>query len=145
MYMITKKIWIANILIAVVLASAIQVVGNQNNDTTTLEIADIRGGICKVTADIKNTGSVDAESFKITLSVKGGLFNNIDIYQECSGCGNCGLTIPAGEIKTESTRESGLIIGFGQVAIIVTAEAANADLVTEEATGFVLGPFVLII
>jgi len=56
-YMNTKKIWITNILIAIVLTSAIQVVGSQNNDTTTLEISDIRGGIGGVTADIKNTGS----------------------------------------------------------------------------------------
>ena len=141
----TKKIWITNILIAIVLASAIQVVGSQNNDTTTLEITDIRGGIGGVTADIKNTGGVDAESFHITLSVKGGLLNNIDIFQECDGCGTCGTTIPPGEIKSESTQKSGMIIGFGRIAIVVTAEAANADLVTAEATGFVLGPFVLVI
>ena len=140
----TKKIWITNILIAIVLASTIQVVGSQNNDTTTLEISDIRGGLFGVTADIENTGSVDVENFIITLSVKGGLLNNIDIFQECGGCGTCGTTIPPGEIKSESTEESGLIIGFGRIDIIVTAEAENADLITEESTGFVLGPFVII-
>lgn len=57
----------------IVLASAIQVVGSQNNDSTTLEIIDIQGGLFGVTAFIKNTGSVEAESFRITLSVKGGL------------------------------------------------------------------------
>jgi hypothetical protein len=34
---------------------------------------------------------------------------------------------------------------FGKIAIIVTVEAENADLVTKEATGFVIGPFVIII
>ena len=140
-----KKIWITTIVIAFVLTSAIQVAGSQNNDTTTLEISDIRGGIGGVTTDIKNTGSVDAESFLITLSVKGGLLNKIDILKECGGCGTCGITILPGEIKSESTLESGMIIGFGQIDIVVTAEAANADLVTAESTGFVLGPFVIVI
>ena len=140
-----KKMFITNIVIAFVLLSVIQVAGNQNNDTTTLEIADIRGGIFGITADIKNTGSVAAEKFTITISVKGGLFNNIDIFHECGGCGSCGETIPTGEIKSENTKESGWIIGFGQIDIVVTAEAENADLITEETTGFVFGPLILII
>ena len=142
--MIRKKLLITTLLIAILLASSIQVTGNQNSDTTTLEITDIRGVIFGVTADIKNTGDVEAENFTITLSVKGGLLNKINISQECSGCGNCVTTIPVGKIKSESTKEAGIIIGFGKINIIVTAEAENADLVTEEATGFVLGPFILI-
>lgn len=131
-------------LLVILLASAIQVVGSQKNDSTTLDIVNIEGGFFGVTAFIKNTGSVDAENFRITLSVKGGFLNKIDVFQDCSGCGNCGTTIPVGEIKFESTKESGNIIGFGQVDIIVTAEAENADLVTREATGFVLGPCIII-
>ena len=142
--MIIKKILLANILIIFLLASSIQVLGNKNIETTTLEIADIRGGFFRVTTDIKNTGSVDAENFSITLSVKGGFLNKIDIFHECGGCSHCGITIPAEEIKSESTLESGLIIGFGQIIIIVTAQAENADLVREETTGFVLGPFLII-
>jgi hypothetical protein len=140
-----KKLWIPTLLLAIILASSIQVVGSQNDDTTTLEIMDIRGGLFKVTADIKNTGNVTAENFTITLSVKGGILNNINITQICTGCGGCGTTILPGKTKSESTRETGIILGFGKIDIIVTAEAENADLVTEEATGFVLGPFVLII
>ena len=142
--MITKKFWITTIIFTLLFASAIQAIGNQNNDNTTLEISDIRGGIFRVTADIKNTGDVTAENFSITLSVKGGLLNNINVSHVCSGCGSCGTTIPVGGIKSESTRGSGLILGFGKIAIVVTAEAENADLVTEETTGFVIGPFVLI-
>jgi len=139
----TKKLWTINILIAVVLLSAIQVVGSQNNETT-LEIADIRGGFGGVTADVENTGSVTAENFFITISVKGGLLNNIDILQECGGCGDCETTIAVGEIKSESTLEVGSIMGFGPIDIVVTAEANNADLVSIETNGFVLGPLVLI-
>jgi len=123
----------------------IQVVGYQNNETTTLVITDIRGGICRVKAVIENTGTVDAENFSITISVKGGLFNKTDVFHECSGCDHCETIIPAGNTKSESTLKSGLIIGFGQIAINVTAEAENADLVKEEAKGFMFGPFVLII
>jgi hypothetical protein len=143
--MIRKKLLIISIFIACLLASSIQVVGSQNNETTTLEITDIRGGIFKVKTDIENTGNVDAVNFTITLSAKGGLLNNIDIFHECKGCASCSPIIPAGSIKSESTRGSGLILGFGQIDIIVTAEAENADLVTKEATGFVLGPIVIII
>ena len=138
-----KKLWIINILISIILLSSIQVVGNQNNETT-LEIINIRGGFGRVTADIENTGSVTAENFFITISVKGGLLNNIDILQECGGCGDCGTTIAVGQIKSESTLESGSIMGFGLIDIIVTAEADNADKVTRETNGFVIGPLVLI-
>ncbi len=140
----TKIKWIINILIAFLLISTIQVVGSRNNDTTSLEITDIRGGFGGVSADIKNTGSVTAENFFITISVKGGLLNNIDILQECGGCGDCETTIAVGEIKSESTLESGSIMGFGQIDIVVTAEADNADLVSIETNGFVLGPLVLV-
>ena len=136
---------IITIIITFLLISTIQVVGSQNNNSTTLEITDIRGVIGGVTADIKNTGSVTAENFVITISVIGGLLNRIDILQECGGCGGCGTTITPGEIKSESTLESGSIMGFGPITVVVTAKADNADLVTKEANGFVLGPFVLII
>ena len=142
--MAINKLLILTFLITIVIASAIQVGGSQSNETTTLEITDIRGGFFKVTADIKNTGSITAENFTITLSVKGGLLNKIDVFQECSGCGSCGTTIPTGKIKSENTGESCRIIGFGKIDIIVTAKADNADLVTKEANGFVLGPFALI-
>ena len=110
----------------------------------TLEISDIRGGICRVKAVIKNTGIVDAENFSITISVKGGLFNQTNVFHECSGCDHCETTIPANKTKSESTLGSAIIFGYGRIAIIVTAEADNADLVTIETNGFVLGPLVLI-
>ena len=142
--MCIKKAIIINILIAILLTSSIHVLGSNNNDTTTLEITDVRGGIGGVTANIKNIGSVTADNFFITISVNGGILNKINILKECSGCGNCGTSIVAGEIMSESRLESDFIIGFGKIDIIVTAEAYNADLVTIETDGFVLGPLVLI-
>lgn len=143
--MIIRKKLVTSILITVILTSVIQVVGYQNNETTTLEITDIRGGICRVKAVIENTGTVDAENFSITISVKGGLFNKTNIFHECSGCDHCETNIPAGNTKSESTLGSAIILGYGRIAIIVTAEAENADLVTQEASGVMFGPLVLII
>lgn len=142
--MYIKKAIIINILIAILLTSSIHVLGSNNNVTTTLEITDVRGGIGGVTADIKNIGIVTADNFFITISVTGGILNKIYILKECGGCGGCGTTIASGDIKSESTLESDFIIGFGKIDIIVTAEADNADLVSIETNGFVLGPLVLI-
>jgi hypothetical protein len=142
--MYIKKAVLINLVIAIFLASSLQVLGSNFDDTTTLEISDIRGGIGGVTAYIENSGSVTANNFFITISITGGIFNQIDILKECGGCGGCGTTIAAGEIKSESTLESDFIIGFGTIDIIVTAEADNADLVSTETNGFVLGPLVLI-
>jgi hypothetical protein len=112
---------------------------------TELEISSINGGLGKVTADIKNIGNVTAENFTIIISVQGGLFNNINIIQECSGCGDCNTTIDPGEIKIECTKEAGFILGLGFVTVNVSAEADNAVLVTKTANGLVLGPLVIII
>ena len=142
--MYKKKALIINVLIAILLISSIHVLGSKSDDTTILEIADVRGGIGEVTADIKNIGTITANNFLITISVNGGLFNKINILSECSGCGGCGTTIEAGEIKSESTLESDFIIGFGKIDIIVTAEADNADIISIETNGFVIGPLVLI-
>lgn len=140
-----KKILLLNFILAILLGSVVQVVGSQNIDTTTLEISDIRGGFGGVTADIKNTGSSIAENFFITISVEGGLLNSIDILKECGGCGDCGTTISPGEIKSEGTLELGIIMGFGPISIVVTAESDNADLVSMETNGFVIGPLVIVI
>jgi hypothetical protein len=142
--MYIKKAVLVNLVIAIFLASSLQVLGSNFDDTTTLEISDIRGGIGGVTADIKNSGSVAADNFFITISVTGGILNQIDVLKACGGCGGCGTMIAAGEIKSESTLESDFIIGFGTIDIIVTAEADNADLVSTETNGFVLGPLILI-
>jgi len=47
-------------------------------------------------------------------------------------------------MKIESTLEEGFIIGFGQVEIIVTASASNADEITKTLNGLVIGPIIII-
>ena len=132
------------VLTLVVVSSTMQVMATKNIETTTLDISDIKGGIGGVTAVITNTGDITVENFAISLFVEGGILGNIDISKICSGCGDCGTTIPVGESKAESTTESGFIFGFGPVDILVTASADNADLISEVTTGFVIGPLVII-
>jgi hypothetical protein len=56
----------------------------------------------------------------------------------------CGTTLEPGMTKTESTREAGLLFGFGNIEIMVTASASNADEVSMTLSGFIFGPFVII-
>jgi hypothetical protein len=117
--------------------------GYQMADTT-LEITDIRGGLGQITVDVANTGDITAEEVAIFTTVTGGLFNNIDIYHQCSGCEICGTTLEPNAIKTESTLEAGVIFGIGPVEISVVASALNADEITTQVNGIVFGPWVII-
>lgn len=117
--------------------------GYQLSDTT-LEITDIRGGIGEVSVDVTNTGDIAAEEVAIFTAVTGGLFGNIDIYHQCTGCEICGTTLEPNAIKTESTLEAGVIFGIGPIEIMVGATALNAEEVTKEVSGFVFGPLVII-
>jgi hypothetical protein len=127
-----------------IIGMTVSVSGLIPNESTNLQITEINGGIGGVTAVISNTGDVTAENFAISLFVEGGILGNIDISQVCSGCGDCGTTIPVGESKTESTREAGFIMGFGPIDIMVTASADNADLVSASTNGFVIGPIIIL-
>ncbi|MFH1101342.1 MAG: hypothetical protein V1726_04830 [Methanobacteriota archaeon] len=112
--------------------------------TTTLEITSIKGGFAAATCTVKNTGNVSAINITLKISVKGGMFNRINITKICTGCSNCGPDITANTTRTESTSEAGRIFGFGSVDIAVSAEAENAVKVTKSAQGFILGFFVII-
>lgn len=111
---------------------------------TELEIDEVAGHIGAVVVAVTNVGDTVAEDITITISVEGGILGKIDIYHECSGCSQCGTTLDPGAIKTESTLEEGVIIGFGQVEITITASASNADEVTRTLNGLVIGPFIII-
>jgi hypothetical protein len=92
-----------------------------------IEIGTISGGL-KITAEIKNTGVVNASHINWTITLKGLVL----FGQEKSGTL---LGISPGNSLDIST---GLILGLGAVDITVTA----AD-VEKTATAFLLGPFVL--
>ena len=111
---------------------------------TELEIEGVAGHIGAVVVAVTNVGDTVAEDITITISVEGGILGKIDIYHECIGCSQCGTTLDPGAIKTESTLEEGVIIGFGQVEITIAASASNADEVTRTLNGLVIGPFIII-
>ncbi len=92
-----------------------------------IEIGAISGGL-KLTAEIKNTGIIDASHINWTITVQGLVL----FGQEKSGTL---LMISPGNSLNVST---GLILGLGTVDITVTA----AD-VEKTATAFLLGPFIL--
>jgi 2-methylaconitate cis-trans-isomerase PrpF len=111
---------------------------------TELEISAINSGFAQVIIDVKNIGTEIAEEIQIAIEVKGGFLGRIDILQVCSGCSSCGTTLDPEAIKTESTKEAGLILGIGPITISASASALNAPEVTLDGTGFVIGPFVII-
>lgn len=139
-----KTTAIIGIGVLLILLQITPAIANLNEDTTTLEIINISGGFGGVTVEVKNTGEHVASGIAVITTVQGGILNNINITHACTGCINCGATLDAGAIKTEKTMEAGFIIGFGPIQITTSAHADNAQEVSEELTGFVIGPFVII-
>jgi len=92
-----------------------------------IEIGAISGGL-KITAEIKNTGVVNATQVNWTISLEGFVI----FGHEKSG--SIPTIIPNGNFVIST----GLIFGLGTIDIIVTA--ADAEIT---ATAFLLGPFIL--
>ena len=127
-----------------IILQATPIIANQNDDTTTLEIISIEGGLGGVIVNVENTGDNVASKISVTTTVTGGILNNIDLTHECAGCSSCGSTLDPGAVKTENTREAGFLMGFGPIQITTSSWASNAVMVSEEASGFVIGPLVII-
>ena len=106
--------------------------------STDLEITAITGGMGGVTATIKNAGDNPATVVEWHIYVEGGFLGLIDIdatdtIAEIAAAGE--EDVPSGSLG---------FLRLGPIDIEVTAEAENADKVTASASGFVIGPFVLI-
>ncbi len=102
-----------------------------------LDIGEINGGFGRIGVELLNPGDESALNITYTISVKGGLFGNIDVETTKS--------IP--RIKYNVTildYPDMFIFGFGKITIRVTAYADNADLVSKEKEGYVIGPFVIV-
>jgi hypothetical protein len=91
-------------------------------DEPILEIGNITGGVLKVRAVIKNTGSTDALSVKWSISLNGGF---ILLGKNTTGRV---LNIPAGG---EVTVTSDAIFGLGNTMVTVTAECDESSDTTE--------------
>ena len=95
----------------------------------TLEIGNITGGLFKVNAVIKNTGTIEATGVHWRITLEGGF---ILIGRNSSGEN---LNIPAGGQEIIS---SSIIIGFGQTRIIIEVWIPDGPSDKREQGGFVL-------
>jgi hypothetical protein len=135
---------LSGVIVVLLLLISISLAIGETTSQTELEITDVRGGLFSVEVDVTNTGEAIAEDVSISIFIQGGIFNKIHVFHECSGCTSCGTTLEPGLIKTEKSREGGILIGFGNVEIIVNAGANNADLIEETLQGYVIGPLVIV-
>jgi|SRR6056297_1862516 len=117
---------------------------SQNTDTTTIEIVNISGGFGGVTVDVENTGDAVANDIWVITTITGGILGNIDLTHECTGCSACGTTLAPGAIKSENSAEAGLLLGFGPIEITTSAGASNANEVSMETSGTLLGLLALL-
>jgi hypothetical protein len=131
------------ILMLICIAVSASCTATQQSQTI-LEITEVTGGLGAVAMTVKNIGDSTAEKITMSLSVKGGFLNRINIEKICGGCDACGTTLEPNAIKTENTAEAGRIIGFGPITITASAEAENAEKVEKTYNGFVLGPIVIV-
>ncbi len=86
-----------------------------------LEIKKVEGGLLKITANVKNAGSMEAADVQWSISLDGGV---ILLGKESTG------QISIAEGVTE-TIESGLILGFGRTTVTVTVEVPESSDMTE--------------
>ena len=97
-----------------------------------LEIGEIKGGLFKVSAIIKNTGDADATGVQWSIELTGGI---ILLGKSTTGT----VDIPAGG---EVTVQSGLIIGFGSTTITVKATIPESSD-TKSKSAFVLFIYII--
>jgi PKD repeat protein len=98
-------------------------------DTTTatiigvpeLEIKRVEGGLLKITANVKNVGSKDADNVQWSINLNGGL---ILLGRESSG------TINIAEGSTE-TITTGTIFGIGSATAVVSVEVPESSDTSE--------------
>ena len=91
----------------------------------------IKGGLLGVSAEIQNIGDKDAADINWNISVKGGLFNRIDVLSDGTIS-----TLDADDEKTKKTSKP--IFGFGAVHIKVTANASYGGTAEKTEDGRIL-------
>lgn len=96
-----------------------------------LEISEIKGGLGKVSADIKNNLDHTIEGVDCTITVKGGILNLINVESEINID-----SLDSGESMTIIS--DGFIFGLGSVDIEITAECDEIGEVTKIETGLVI-------
>ena len=98
-----------------------------------LEIGDIAGGF-GIKSSVKNTGEGTATNVTWSITLDG-----TRVFVGKSSTGTFTTIASAGK----ETVKAGFILGFGKTNIIVSATCDEGVMVEANASGFVLGPFVL--
>ncbi len=96
-----------------------------------IEILEVNGGIGHISILMENTGETSLNDIEYSVSVKGGVFGNIDITE--SGKIDF-LDYKASEISETSD----FVFGLGKIDITIDFDYAE----TWMGTGFVFGPFI---
>jgi aminopeptidase YwaD len=98
-----------------------------------LEITNITGGL-GMSCQITNLGDADALNTNVTIQINGGFLKLINV-------------VTTGFIPTLEPLQifpmHAKLFGLGQITIVITAEAPNANQVVKQATAFAFGPLVL--
>ena len=96
-----------------------------------IEIPEVNGGIGHITILIENTGEVSLEDIEYQVSVKGGMFGNIDLKEN-------GIVSFIEYQSSEISETSKNIFGLGRITITINVDYAE----TWTGTGFVFGSFI---
>ena len=96
-----------------------------------ITISDIKGGLSKISAILKNEGDADATNIDWSITITGGFFDLINVQTEDH--------LPLAINETSAIQTDKLLIGIGPLEITVRATYAR----TWTGTGFILGPFLL--
>lgn len=101
-----------------------------------LKIDKISGGFFSVKANIVNEGTEDISNLDWTITVKGGLLGFIN--KTVNGT----ITTLSGEssLKVQATP----LFGLGTINVIVTLQTDTINPFSKEATGFILGPLIIV-
>jgi hypothetical protein len=101
-----------------------------------LDIVKIKGGFAKVSADIKNIGSLNATDVNCSISVVGGILGFINIFDE--------ETLETLAIEEKKTVTADKIFGLGKIDVTVVVSAPSANIATKTAHGLIFGPLVFV-
>lgn len=100
-----------------------------------LNIESIKGGFLRITIEISNTWDMTVKDISCYVEIKGGILGNIDIMKSYA-------ILTLGSYDKIQVITNTPIFAFGYIDIKVTVDAFNARKTTEQAEGFLFGPFV---
>jgi hypothetical protein len=96
------------------------------------EIIKVKGGIGHFSILIENTGEASIDNIELIISVKGGVFGNIDVTESW-----CISLLDIKNIEISETNK--FIFGLGKIDITIDADYADTWI----GTAFVFGPFII--